>query len=78
MSNCEAKQMSDQMVCDFCEQVWDVNDPEPPQCRWQSLRSIQAEAVESIFDNITAIGGRFRAADIEQYAQKLRNGEDNE
>ena len=44
----------------------------------QSLRSIQAEAVESIFDKITAIGGRFRAVDIEQYAQKLRNGEDNE
>lgn len=29
---CVAKQKSDQMVC-VCENVWDVNDTDPPKCR---------------------------------------------
>ena len=29
---CNAVQFSDQMVCD-CGNVWDVNDPYPPECR---------------------------------------------
>lgn len=27
-----ARQYSDQMVCSRCGLVWDVNDPEPPEC----------------------------------------------
>ncbi|WP_158589809.1 hypothetical protein [Gemmobacter lutimaris] len=30
---CVARQYSDQMVCAKCNLAWDVNDPEPPQCR---------------------------------------------
>lgn len=29
---CEAKQRSDQMVCDRCALAWDMNDPAPPVC----------------------------------------------
>lgn len=29
---CEARQHSDQMVCDRCNIAWDINDPEPPTC----------------------------------------------
>jgi len=32
MSSCEAVQKSDQMYCDKCGLVWDVNDPYPPAC----------------------------------------------
>ena len=31
--NCHARQESDQMRCVPCGLVWDVNDPEPPECR---------------------------------------------
>jgi hypothetical protein len=30
--NCPARQHSDQMVCDRRGLVWEVNDPEPPEC----------------------------------------------
>ena len=30
---CQARQHSDQMVCDACGLTWDMNDPEPPKCR---------------------------------------------
>ena len=29
---CDAKQYSDQMLCDRCGVQWDVNDPDPPEC----------------------------------------------
>lgn len=29
---CEARQYSDQMSCHRCGLVWDMNDPEPPEC----------------------------------------------
>lgn len=29
---CEARQYSDQMLCDRCGLQWDVNDPDPPEC----------------------------------------------
>ena len=32
MSKCDAKQFSDQMSC-ACGNVWDMNDPDPPECR---------------------------------------------
>lgn len=30
--NCKARQHSDQMACS-CGLAWDMNDPEPPECR---------------------------------------------
>lgn len=30
--NCKARQHSDQMVCP-CGLAWDMNDPDPPECR---------------------------------------------
>lgn len=32
MSNCHARQYSDEMHCILCRLRWDVNDPEPPMC----------------------------------------------
>lgn len=29
---CEARQYSDQKVCHKCDLVWDMNDPDPPEC----------------------------------------------
>ena len=29
---CEARQMSDQMRCERCNLLWDMNDFEPPEC----------------------------------------------
>lgn len=31
--SCAARQYSDQMVCNKCGLAWDMNDPEPPQCK---------------------------------------------
>lgn len=33
MSNCKAKQASDQMFCE-CGNVWDMNDPSRPRCQY--------------------------------------------
>jgi len=30
---CEAVQQSDQKYCDRCALVWDMNDPDPPECK---------------------------------------------
>lgn len=32
MRQCRARRYSDQMNCHDCGLVWDVNDPEPPEC----------------------------------------------
>lgn len=32
MASCKARQYSDQMMCE-CGLQWDMNDPEPPECR---------------------------------------------
>lgn len=32
-SGCKARQYSDEMQCGKCGLAWDVNDPEPPECR---------------------------------------------
>ncbi len=32
MSRCKARQYSDQMACE-CGLAWDMNDPDPPECR---------------------------------------------
>lgn len=33
MGSCEARQYSDQMQCGRCGYAWDINDPDPPQCK---------------------------------------------
>ena len=33
MRGCEARQQSDQMCCNRCGTVWDMNDPDPPECK---------------------------------------------
>ena len=38
--NCHAWQESDQMRCVPCGLVWDMNDPEPPECRKNIKRAI--------------------------------------
>lgn len=32
---CMARQQSDQMRCEVCNLVWDVNDPDQPECKTQ-------------------------------------------
>lgn len=39
---CAAYQVSDQMSCPKCGLIWDVNDPEPPQCGKPRTRSHSA------------------------------------
>lgn len=38
--SCLARQHSDQMICAPCGLNWDVNDPEPPECRKNIKRTI--------------------------------------
>lgn len=38
--NCHARQESDQMRCVPCGLVWDMNDPEPPECRKNIKRAV--------------------------------------
>ena len=30
--DCQAVAVADQMICQRCRLVWDINDPEPPDC----------------------------------------------
>jgi hypothetical protein len=52
--NCQARQYGDQMICAPCGLNWDVNDPEPPECRKNIKRAtarvakIEAEALPVI------------------------------
>lgn len=41
IEGCEARQRSDQMVCDACNLVWDVNDSMPPDCKPIGSRPLQ-------------------------------------
>ena len=43
--NCQARQYGDQMMCAPCGLNWDVNDPEPPECRKVDRRTKQAKVV---------------------------------
>lgn len=33
VKHCQARQYSDQMMCPRCGLQWDVNDPDPPECK---------------------------------------------
>lgn len=41
---CRARQHSDQMLCD-CGLGWDMNDPEPPECRSTAVATQQLAAM---------------------------------
>lgn len=54
MKGCKAIQYSDQMQCGACGLVWDVNDPDPPECnpikrthaeRWREQDKKRGETV---------------------------------
>lgn len=51
-NNCLARQMSDQMICDACGLVWDVNDPEPPTCGKVDRRTKKVKALLSEPQNV--------------------------
>ena len=34
---CQARQHSDQMICSKCGLLWDINDPDPPECQRHTL-----------------------------------------
>ena len=38
VNNCKARQHSDQMLCDHCGTVWDINDPDPPVCSTKEVQ----------------------------------------
>ena len=46
-SNCKARQYSDQMLCS-CGLGWDMNDPEPPQCRREEVANAALNAARAI------------------------------
>ena len=49
---CEAVQVSDQMRCERCNLLWDINDPEPPKClNGHSLFEIQRNKLKRINHN---------------------------
>lgn len=35
---CEARQYSDQMVCEKCGLTWDMNDSFPPECKKETMK----------------------------------------
>ena len=42
--DCQARQYGDQMICAACGLYWDVNDPEPPECRKVDGRTRKVKA----------------------------------
>lgn len=52
---CEARQYSDQMLCDRCGLQWDVNDPEPPECSRQSPQERRREYADERLRRIFAL-----------------------
>lgn len=42
MKHCQARQYFDQMSCTQCGLLWDVSDPEPPECKPQETNRERA------------------------------------
>ena len=40
---CQARQQSDQMYCAKCGLVWDMNDPDPPECQPKPAKKPKAK-----------------------------------
>ena len=36
------RQQSDQMTCTHCGKVWDMNDPEPPECSVMTVKDLNS------------------------------------
>lgn len=45
---CRARQHSDQMLCE-CGLAWDVNDPDPPDCRAKVWPAPVSTAIDKFF-----------------------------
>jgi len=45
---CEAVQYSDQMKCARCGLAYDVNDPDPPDCKPQTFAEFEEKVVDSM------------------------------
>lgn len=66
MPGCKARRVSDQMSCDHCGLLWDVNDPDPPSCKIDNIVITERNATSLItpagdhdteIDNINRILG---------------------
>ena len=55
--NCQARQHSDQMLCGACGLAWDVNDPDPPECRKVDGRRKVAREVAKCEPAPARVGG---------------------
>ena len=53
---CQARQYGDQMICAACGLNWDVNDPEPPECRKNIKRAIAKVTAQFEQENRPAKG----------------------
>lgn len=80
MTHCHATQQSDQMYCPTCQLTWDVNDPEPPECR-----QVQPQATMAMVDEIrrsrglklrNALEQRDRAERMRVEAERMRKEAD--
>lgn len=55
---CQARQHNDQMMCGTCGLQWDVDDPEPPECRpgwteYQREGELQFKKLREILEKTT-------------------------
>lgn len=60
---CRARQFSDQMVCNTCGLVWDMNDPERPACNMDSKGKLTGAAVDKRLSALRAILARTLVVD---------------
>lgn len=70
---CQARQHSDQMICHACGLVWDVNDPDAPDCG----RKLRAMGVSLLQGNRRAALVLFDRdltdEDVRQIKETLKN-----
>lgn len=57
--HCRAYQASDQMTCS-CGLAWDVNDPEPPECRSGSVAQQELAAIRAVLIEPSRFAGTQR------------------
>ncbi len=57
VNNCQAVQHSDQKVCTRCGLCWDMNDPDPPQCKTAHDLAMDAMRKDLGIFNIECIRG---------------------
>lgn len=48
---CSARQHSDQKICAKCGLVWDMNDPDPPQCPQEQPARVAMATIRRILNN---------------------------